>query len=206
MAVRSLVTRGYGAGGSIALVVSRGYLAGEAVAPSVDEYAAKGWPARNFYSPYWLGMKPRGEIEQVARDRARQVREAWGIVPPAVERAIDVTAKRLAAKPVSEAAARKQLESALESTRVTWQDDFLRHLEAQRREYEAVREAQREADKARAAATAAERDRMQKAAAAELARRTEKELVERERAETARLTAQRIRRRNAAIAFVLAVA
>ena len=51
MSIGSVVTRGFGTPGSIALVVTRGFTLGEAVEDELDEYAQQGFPPRDFYTP-----------------------------------------------------------------------------------------------------------------------------------------------------------
>lgn len=195
MAVRSLVTRGFGPGGSIALVVTRGFGAGAAVS-AVDEYAAKGWAPRTFYTPYWLGMAPRREIDAAARRRALFEAAGLGDALPAVIAAVEPVAKRQAAKPVGEQAARKQLDAALERAGIPWTQAIQQAMDALRAEHEQVREARREADRLRARANQAERQRLEIHARAEVLRR--------ERQQRVHLAA--LKRRNTAIALLLSAA
>ena len=92
------------------MVVARGYAADAAAVAVTDPYAAQGWATRNFYTPYWMGMAPRREMEAAAKKRA-------AYHAAAMPEAIVSLAKRQAAKPVSASAGQAQLKAAIEQAR-----------------------------------------------------------------------------------------
>ena len=83
-----LVTRGYGPGASIALVVTRGYIAGTAaVSVSVAVRPTGGWSGLDI-----------GETPEQSKARIKRERQALGIVPPDPEpRTARPTAYRIGA-------------------------------------------------------------------------------------------------------------
>lgn len=67
MAIRSVVTRGYGSGGSIALVVTRGYAAAAAEAP---ETSTGGW-----FDEMWRRKRQREYEEEHIPEQVKEIIE-----------------------------------------------------------------------------------------------------------------------------------
>ena len=160
----SLVTRGYGPGGSVSLVVTRGY------AGSTDAYAAQGWATRDFYSPYWMGMVDPTEITQRAVIRARDARLEYGEVPPEAEQVIE----SLAHEDGDEIERFVRLHEAITAARLEWRDHYGGHLKALRDELREARQAKAAVEAELAQAKEHERAELARQARLEIARREER--------------------------------
>lgn len=108
----------------------------EAVIVVDDEYA--GWPTRDFYSPYWMGMADPREVEQAAQERARAMRRDYDPVPSEAEQIITTVAREQAEADGDEIAQFIELNEAITRARLDWQDHYGGHLKALRDELKAA--------------------------------------------------------------------
>lgn len=199
MSIGPVVTRGYGSFGGIHLLVTRGYVAGEAApASATDAYAEQGWAARDFYTPYWMGLAPAHEVMRRAAQRARETRIAWGIIPADAAAVIEpLAAEQVDREPHEDAAELEHLGELLarvETERVAWADHYGGYLRQLRQEIREAYRQREDAERKQAASDAATRERLRAAALDEMARR-----------DAERNTRVR-RRREAALALLLSYA
>jgi hypothetical protein len=141
-----------------------------------------------------MGLALPEEVEAKARQRARETRIRWGIVPPDAAAVIEPIAARQAREDVDEFGAIGELLNEFDRKRVEWRDHYAGYLAQLRQEMHAAEEQRKQAEQARAKMDARQQERARHAAKLEIARR-----------ERLRLKRQR-QRKDAALVLLMSYA
>ncbi len=155
-----------------------------------DEYAAAGFPSRDFYWPYWMGVAPRHEVERRARERTKAMRQAFGIIPPDAETNIATVAKKFASAPETpEPEQIATLEKAVDDAGIAWDNRYAGHMKALREEFEEMNTARKAVIERKRKAGVREQRRLKQEAARVIEIRERRRAVVLRRQKIQRITA-----------------